>query len=278
MSDKMIFINENLNNLIDIESIEMARDRKEFSVYKYNGVSVPRVTSIIEDTFSKEYLIQYALSFGNKYSYYNERDLILSVGTKVHEAIEYFLHTGKDPDLNYSRAPKQTPIVVRAYDNFKLWYENLINNGNTFELLDTEIPVVNPYYGGCIDCIAKINNAYYILDFKTSKKISYEYILQTCAYLWTINNGYCSNLPHIDGIGIIRVDKEKRGVYEDLFLNLFIPSQAAIINSYIQGFCSILFTYYNKIDMEYKFNKYKKNYNGSQEVINNNKVIDSKII
>ena len=50
--------------------------------------------------------------------------------------------------------------------------------------------------------------AIYIIDFKTSKQISYEYIIQTCAYMWLINNGFFPEISHIDGVGIIRVDKE----------------------------------------------------------------------
>lgn len=255
-----------LQDLLESEAIEYARIKDNFSIYEYNGVPVPRVTKIIDDTFNREYLIQWAISFNNRYLYLNARDQILSIGTKTHEMIEKFLETGEEQEAPYKKAPKQAPAIERAYNNFRNWYDHLINTGNKFELIGLEIPVVNPYYGGCIDCIAKINNAYYILDFKTSKKISYEYILQTCAYMWTINNGFCPELPHISGIGIIRVDKESDR-YEDLFLNEFIPEQNMMLNDYIRGFGSILRTYYEKLNMEYMFNQYKKSYPGLLKVI-----------
>ena len=255
----------NIEDLLESEAIENARLRDDFSTYEYNGIKVPRVTKIIDSVFNKDYLVTWALSFQYKQQYYQARDLILAIGTKTHEMIEEFLTTGIDPEPPYKRAPRQAPIIKKAYNNFKKWYNHLIETGNTFELVGIEIPVVNPYYGGCVDCIAKINNAYYILDFKTSKKISYEYIIQVAAYMWTINNNF-TDLPHISGIGIIRVDKEQDR-YDDLFLNEFIPEQKAILDSYIAGFGSLLNAYYNKINMEYLFNAYRKNYSGLLNII-----------
>ena len=83
--------------------------------------------------------------------------------------------------------------------------------------------------------------------------------------MWTINNGY-TDLPHISGIGIIRVSKEST-FFEDLFLNEFIPEQNKILNDYIRGFGALLNAYYEKINMEYQFNQYKKSYPGLFEII-----------
>jgi len=256
----------NLEDLIELDAIESVRaNRDEFSVYEYNGIKVPRVTKIIDSLFDKSFLIQWAINFNNKYAYLNEKNFITDVGTKTHNMIEEFLKTGEEQEAPYKKAPRQAPVIQKAYDNFRDWYDRLISNGNSFEVIGIEVPVVNPFYGGCIDCIAKINGAYYILDFKTSKKISYEYIIQTCAYMWTINNGY-TDLPHISGIGIIRVSKEST-FFEDLFLNEFIPEQNKILNDYIRGFGALLNAYYEKINMEYQFNQYKKSYPGLFEII-----------
>ena len=252
MPNNIVLKSYNIDDLLESEAIENARANKDFSMYEYNGIKVPRVTSIIDSCFNREYLVQWAISFGNKYSYFAEKDRILSIGTKSHEMIEEFLKTGIEQEAPYRKAPKQAPIIELVYNNFKDWYNHLIEAGNTIEIVGLEVPVINPYYGGCIDCIAKINNAYYILDFKTSKKISYEYLLQVCAYLWTVNNGYTPELPHISGIGIIRLDKESHR-YEDYFLSEFVPEQLEMINYYIRGFGSILNTYYEKLNMEYWF-------------------------
>lgn len=260
-----------IDDILESEAIEAARRKDSFSVYSYNGIKVPRVTKIIDDIFNRDYLISWALSFNYKQQYYQARDQILSIGTKAHETIETYLKTGNYPDIPYKKAPRQAPYIKKAFNNFANWYEHLINTGNKFEIIGIEVPVVNPYYGGTVDCIAKINNAYYILDFKTSKKISYEYIIQVAAYMWSINNGYCPEVPyHISGIGIIRVDKEKDG-YEDLFLNEFIPEQKVILDYYVQGFGSLLNAYYNKLNMEFWFNLYKKEYPGLLKVIKEKK-------
>lgn len=265
MNDLKLMPSSDITDLIESEAIENARSKDAFAMYEYNGVRVPRVTKILDDLFSKEFLVNYALSFRNRYEYLNAKSQSLSVGTHTHLMIEEFLKTGKYQEADFKKAPARAPICQLAFDNFYNWYQHLINNGNTFELIGLEVPVVNPFYGGCVDCIAKINNATYILDFKTSKKISYEYMLQVCAYMWTINAGY-TDLPHIDGIGIIRVDKESDR-YEDLFLNTFKPIQNAIINEYIRGFGTLLNAYYEKINMEYTFNQYKKSYPGLLNVI-----------
>lgn len=261
---------DNLDELIDFESVEHERTKDAFSSYLYNDIPVPRVTKIIDNVMNREFLISWALGLG-KYGYYNEKDFATSVGSKVHDMIEYFLKFGSDKEVDYyKRSPKQAPVVERAYNNFKDWYEHLINTGNTFELIGLEIPVSCPYYAGTLDCLARINGAVYLLDFKTSKKISYEYIIQVCAYKWVLDNGFIKDLPHIDGIGIIRVDKEINR-YEDLFLNTFIPDQNWIIDVFTRGFSSILYTYYNKINMEFLFNQYKKSYPGLINVIKENK-------
>ena len=266
MGDLKLLPTTDISDLIESEAIENARSKDSFAIYEYNGVKVPRVTKIIDDLFSKEFLITWALSFRSKYDYLNSKRLITDVGTNVHLMIGEFLKTGEFQQADFKKAPTRAPICQLAFENFVAWFDRLRNLGNTFELIGLELPVVNPFYGGCIDCVARINNAVYILDFKTSKKISYEYMLQVCAYMWTVNAGY-TDLPHIDGIGIIRVDKES-DKFEDLFLNTFDHIQNAVINEYIRGFGALLNAYYEKINMEYTFNQYKKSYPGLQEVVN----------
>ena len=116
--------------------------------------------------------------------------------------------------------------------------------------------------GGTIDGIVKINGAYYIIDFKTSKKISLEHVLQTSAYMWAINSGYTA-LPHINGIGIIRVDKAMEHTFDDLFLTETNPEQALYINQFQRCFCSLVDSYYRSVYSENLFKVYNDNYNFS---------------
>lgn len=259
-----------IESIVELEAVEKARSRKDFSAYNYNGIPVPRVTKIIDAMSNKDYLLKYACDL-TWYGYLREKDLVTSIGTHVHEAVEKFLLTGKDPELDFGKMPKQAYIIERAFNNFKVWYYDLLSHGNTIEILGTEIPVITPYYAGTLDILAKINGQVYILDIKTSKKISSEHLLQTAAYMYGVNTYGLEKFPgiHINGIGIIRVDKESKGLYEDLFLNEYNMNQTNIINYYVQGFLSILNAYYNKINIEYQFSQYKKNYPGLNNVINN---------
>ena len=77
--------------------------------------------------------------------------------------------------------------------------------------------------------------------------------------MWMINNGYAPELPHIDGIGIIRVDKYKIK-FQDLFLNAFIPNCYHFIISLMQTFLVYVESYYRTISTDYMFVEYDKNY------------------
>lgn len=261
---------DKLNDIFLLDSLSKDYRDKNFDIYNFNGTGVPRVSSILKECIAKEYLINWASKIG--YKRYNIlKNKATHIGTIVHEMIERFLLNGEDE--NYIKNISATEFyysnnILKAYENFKSWYFNLINKGYTMEVIEIEKKVTCPYYGGTIDCIAKINGKVYIIDFKTSKQISYEYIIQTCAYMWIINNGYCNDISHIDGIGIIRVDKEKTK-FNDLFLNNHIPYQKEIIDQYYKGFASLLMSYYNNINMKYIFSEYNKLYNFDDTILLN---------
>lgn len=252
-----IQIPDTLKDIFLLDSVE--EYRKNFDVYNYNGLPVPRVSTILKECIAKEFLILWAAKLG-KQQYAIEKNKATTIGSRVHEMVEHYLLTGTDLDISFKTAPSYMRMVNKSYNNFKNWLKYLNDNGYKIDkVIAIEIPVICPYYGGTIDMVATINGKNYIVDFKTSKSISYEYIIQTCAYMWAVNNGFCQDLPHIDGIGIIRIDKEK-DKFEDLFLNENIPMQADILNQYFIGFGSLLSSYYNNINMKYLFSKYKSQY------------------
>lgn len=280
MSDYYITNKEN-GDLIDIKdypSIELISSlhdiflldgineyRKNLDTYDFLGTPVPRVSNILRECIAKEYLMNWAARLGVK-GYIAERNKATTIGSRVHEMIEHFLLYKEDKELPFSSSTNISKSIDNAYENFKLWYSNMMKLGYTIEIIAIEKRVSCPYYGGTIDCIARINGKVYIIDFKTSKSISYEYIIQTCAYMWNVNNGYAPDLPHIDGIGIIRVDKEKKGIFEDYFLNEHIPYQREIINQFFMGFGALLASYYHNINMRFIFSKYKSVYNIEESV------------
>ena len=85
--------------------------------------------------------------------------------------------------------------------------------------------------------------------------------------MWICNSGYVENCPRIDGVGIIRVDKETKHKYEDMFLNYNIPWQADIINRYITDFGILVQSYYTILSMEKEFSSIKKSVKNTYDVL-----------
>ena len=248
-----------LEDLLLLDTINESYREKNFNVYNFYGMGVPRVSQILKECINKEYLLMWAAKIGQK-EMFAVKNKATKIGTIVHEMIENFLINGNDLDVSYKCSPMFMDEILRAYSNFKDWIIYIESMGYKIEeIIALEKVVVCPLYGGTVDCIMKINGRVYLVDFKTSKQISYEYIIQVCSYMWIINNGYVPDIPYIDGIGIIRIDKEKRK-FEDLFLNNHIPYQRDIINQYYLGFGSLLSCFYNNINMKLLFSDYVKNY------------------
>lgn len=255
--------NGSLEDIFLMDNFNDDNREKRFKTYSFNGMGVPRVSEILKTCISKEYLTIWASKIGFE-SYKEERHKALTIGSMVHKLIDNFLlYSGDDTEIEFPfNIPKKYyPLIMTSYNNFKAWIYHLNSLGYYIEeVVGLEIPIVCPWYGGTIDGIVKINGKYYIIDFKTSKKIIWEYIVQVCAYMWAVNNGYAQNLPHINGVGIIRVDKEKDNCFDDIFLNEDIPYQREILEQYFIGFGALLNCFYNSINMQQYYNSYHKIY------------------
>lgn len=254
-----IEIPDYLHDIFQLEYITDEYRNKHFSYYNYNSIGVPRVSEILQLCIAKPFLIQWAAKLGLK-KYGFEKHKATTIGTIVHELIEsYLLYGNFDKNIMYKCPSSMKKEVLTAFDNFKSWLNNLVNNGFFIsDIIAIEKVISCPYFGGTVDCICRINGKVYLVDFKTSKRITPEYILQVTAYTWLINSGYVSNIPRIDGIGIIRVDKEEKNKFEDLFLNFNIPEQYMIIDQYTRTFGVLLQSYYYITNMEIGFSKVKK--------------------
>ena len=249
-------INSELFNSVSnsLQDTNTSESDAEYSFYTYNGVPVPRVTLILKKVIAKPGLLYWAASIGKK-NLYIEQKSSTKVGSAVHKKIEMFLKTGVEFNLDYDGFYySEVKSVDLAYQNFLDWYKYLRSKGYSFTPIATEVKLVCPYYGGTIDCIAEINGAKYIIDWKTSKQILPEYYIQTAAYMWAINNGYCPEVDHVDGIGVVRIDKSDRK-FEDSFLTYHIHKD--IIDGYISAFGSLLHAYYNLSYVEQFNNHYK---------------------
>lgn len=266
----MIFDKDNIlmdNDILELEGIEQAR-QEQWNTYEHKEVgSVPRVSHILAQCRPSDWLIQWAANVGRrKYDYYREK--ALTVGTIVHEIVdEYlkmkynmatpgFIYINKNFEVNYDLVDfEYKENIFNCVENFKLWEKRLNEMGAYIEeVIGIEVPIHCPWYGGTVDAILRINGAVYLIDFKTSKSISTEYLLQAASYMWIINNGYMKDILgdlHIDGIGIIRMEKTHVGTINDLFINDFIPVQHQMILGYQACFGTYLEAYYRTIHTEY---------------------------
>lgn len=257
-----------LTDIFLLDCLDESYRNKYFDYYDYKGIGVPRVTRILDQCVNKEFLIQWAAKLG-KQKYFYEKNKATTIGSRTHELIEEYLTTGRfNENIFYKIPPSLKKNVSIAFNNFKEWMDGLANNGFFIsDIIAMEKVVTCPYFGGTVDCICRINGKVYLVDFKTSKKISPEYLLQVAAYTWIINSGYVENLPKIDGIGIIRIDKETKGKYEDLFLNFNIPWQFDIINKFTMDFGVLLNSYYTILSMEREFIDVKKKVKNTVDVL-----------
>ena len=254
-----IDVPDSLTDIFLLDKLDEEYRDKNFDYYNYQGIGVPRVTHILNQCVNKDFLIAWAAKLG-KQKYFFEKNKATTIGTRTHELIEEYLTTGKFAEnIFFKTPPSMKKNVSIAFDNFKEWMDTMAKKGFFIaDIIAIEKMVTCPYFGGTIDCICRINGRVYIVDFKTSKKITPEYLLQVAAYMWICNSGYADPLPHIDGIGIIRLDKESKNKFEDLFLDTMIPWQNQIINDYIRDFGILLQSYYTIINMEKGFGEVKK--------------------
>lgn len=235
-----------------LSGIDSYRDK--WVTYSHNNISIPRMSEILKDCIGKDYLIPYALKCKN---YYYESNQVLYIGTITHTMIEEFLLYGKV--VSNIEFGNETVMMqsTKAYNNFIRWYEDKKHEGYKIQPLLIEEKVTCPWYGGCIDCIMEITRpdgrvGVYIVDFKTSNKIAFDYLIQTYGYWWCVEwlkrNGRSKKLPNIDGIGIIRVDK-KRKAYDDIFFTR--GEDDLYLTNIHNGFVSCLNWFYYQKNLEW---------------------------
>ena len=198
--------------------------------YKIDGLELPSVTTIISDCTDKSgALTQWAANMVVEYikgniqpsmgmhdneedpyykvaPYYEvfEVDLdkarmnfrevsktALDIGSAVHQSIEDYLMTGKDPQKT-----KEDDRILAGFIAFLEWMDD-----NHVEVIGVEETVRGRFWAGTRDLKAVINGKVAVVDFKTSKAIyANEYGPQIAAYR--------SPDPDVEESWILRLDKE----------------------------------------------------------------------
>ena len=259
--------NISLNQLFSEENEPMnwindnfVRDR--FDHYNYYGLPVPRVSDIIEQQFYNESLNQWKILTTPR-DYKRIRENTQKIGSITHQMIENYLVNQTDLSIPFMISYDQEKEIKTAYENFKRWKFSLeqINGYKIEKILAIEQVLVSPYFGGTLDLLATINGRNYIIDFKTSKRISPSYIVQLGSYFWLLNNGYFENPAlkdvYAQGFGVVRLDKYKLDKFEDFFLDYDIKEHRYMIRNSIYSFFSMLNAFYYNLNLQEFFNTEK---------------------
>ncbi len=161
-----------------------------------DGTKAPGTTKITGAYKDSGPLIHWAWNQGKQGLDYREtRDKAGDIGTLVHAVIEAMLSGTLPPVI-----PEEAAKAVHA---FLRWQRQ-----NNIEILEQEIQLVSEEYryGGTLDAVGVVDGKHVLLDWKTSKGVYKNYLLQLAAYkqLWNEN---CPGREITDGVWLVRFSK-----------------------------------------------------------------------
>ena len=216
---------------LDMHDLDSVKLNIKNDRYDYNGHSVPRVTEILAKTIHEDGIVYWANSLGFKRKGYRTTlSMYAEYGTKVHSAIESI--------INEEEISDDTPFI--PIEAFKTWW-NEINSNNSIRILGQEFKLSCPWFGGTYDMLLEINRKNYLIDFKTSNRITYKYCLQLAAYNYMLK---FNNLYPISGAIVLQLCKEAPD-YNELFINLEDPDHKNYFDFCEQTFLSLVYSYYH---------------------------------
>ena len=204
--------------MIDVENIKQILEKiKDIDLkirtdYKIDNICIPRVTTILSMMIHEDGLMSWANSLGfRKINYRGYLTEAANKGTYSHLAIERFLKHGEVPSMFDEHYPiNLAPIVQSTFSAFYKWWDNL-NKNHKVEIVYSEEKLVHHYFAGTCDCVLKIDNKYWLIDFKTSNHMNYKYTLQLGAYKFLLKE--CKNIE-LGGCIVLILDKSTKNYYE----------------------------------------------------------------
>lgn len=186
--------------------------------YLRDGVRVPSVTTVIGASlgWSKDALIAWAHREGLAgRDYRKTRQEAADIGTMAHGMVEAAIQ-----ERDYMPPPEATPEqIASARLSFSAWQEWAA--GSHVRIIATEIKLISERHrvGGTPDAIALIGDRLSLPDWKSSKGVYPEYLIQLAAYveLWQ----EVTDLDLVGGVHLVRFDKVTGG-----FSHHWLPSEA----------------------------------------------------
>ena len=220
-----MLIENALKEIVEFPNIDTDR------YYNDDNISVPRVTDILSTMMHSDALMYWANNLGLKgIRYASVLHKASYIGTVAHNTIEEFLK-GKLKVIETDNIP---------FKGFLLWYNNLIEYGNTLDVVGLEVKLTCKWFGGTYDMLARINNKLYLIDFKTSNHVTEKYFLQLAAYKYMLNlKGI-----NIDGVIVLQLCKDEPG-FNEYLLEFSVPEHLQFIEDCTRAFLSLVYAYYN---------------------------------
>ena len=186
------------------------RSRAHITYKLQDGTAVPGVTTVLA-VLNKPALVKWANNLGlqgiDSSKYVDEK---AAIGTLAHQMIADYLR-GKGTDTSEYSAV-QIDQAENAVLAFFEWEKT-----HPIEVALIEEPMVSEQFrfGGTVDCLGKINGDLCLIDFKTSKGIFPEMMVQVVAYRQLlIEHGYA-----IDQVIILRVGRTDDEGFEERRVN-----------------------------------------------------------
>ena len=231
-----------MSNIISLlDTVEGLRNVE--SDYYYNGIKVPRVTKIISKCIHNDGLMYWANNLGFKrQSYSKVLKSAAAIGTECHENIDKFLID------NSHMAEDIMGDARNAYNSFRRWYDD-IQSYASVEVIYHEHPLVCKYFGGTLDGLYNINGRNYIVDYKTSNHVTYNYCLQIAAYIYMLREIH--NIT-TDGAIILQLSKNSVG-YNEYSLDFNNSADKRYIEECENAFLAMVYWYYNLCKVESDF-------------------------
>lgn len=226
------------------------------SDYAYNGIIVPRVTTILSAMLHEDGLMEWSNYIG-LYKRLKYRDVLNEAaekGTIVHNSIEDYITNSSVLKIDTIEPMYQSEVEM-AYQSFIKWWDILALSHNV-QVIMQEQQLVCQWFGGTLDLLISVDDKIYLIDFKTSNHLSYKYLLQLAAYRYMLR---VIHGIEIDAVEVVRLDKNEV-YYENFVLDLHTPEDLELMNHCEVCFASLVNGYYERKFIEENFKERMKMY------------------
>lgn len=213
--------------------------------YVYDNTRVPRVTEVLSAMMHDDGLMNWANNLGfNGKRYSAVLNDAAEKGTYTHKYIEIYLKSGCDPTFivdGYISKDKHLSastlnVVYSCVSAFTKWYVMNQYKHKEFEPVFIEETMICSLFGGTCDLLMKVDGKYWLVDFKTSNRMSFKYSIQLAAYRYLLKT--------LKGIEIsralvLKLHKENY-IYEEYSLELDNPEHEKFMNDCEQLFMMLV--------------------------------------